>query len=58
MPAITLNEFREKLPIEQAMELDNLIRWQPLQEIARRNYDDETTGMFFYGTLQRKDPLS
>ena len=55
MPDITLNQFREKLSIEGAMELDNLIRWQLIQEIAHGNYDDKTTRKFFDGTLRERD---
>jgi len=55
MPDITLNQFREKLPIEQAMQLDMLIKGQLIREIAKINYNDETTRKFFDGTLREKD---
>ena len=35
MTDMTLNQFREKLSIEGAMELDKLIRWQLQKEIVR-----------------------
>ena len=54
MPDLTLNQFRESLPVEQAMELDSLIKGQLIREIARINYDDETTRKFFDGTLEDK----
>ena len=55
IPDLTLNAFREKLPIEQAMELDALIKWQLIMEIAKINYNDETTRKFFDGTLGERD---
>lgn len=55
IPDLTINAFREKLPIEHAMELDKLIRGQHLREIAAISYADETTRRFFDGTLKR-DP--
>ncbi len=54
IPDLTLNQFREKLPIEQAMELDALIKWQLIREIAKINYNDETTRKFFDGTLRER----
>ena len=55
MPDITLNQFQEKLPIEQAMELDTLIKGQLIREIAKIKYNDETTRKFFDGTLRERD---
>ena len=55
IPDLTLNAFREKLPIEQAMQLDTLIKGQLIREIAKINYNDETTRKFFDGTLRKKD---
>ena len=55
LPDITLNKFRESLPIKQAIELDRLIKGQLIREIARINYDDETTRKFFDGTLCKRD---
>ena len=53
MPDLTLNQFRESLPVEHAMELDALIKGQLIREIAKINYRDETTRQFFDGTLKR-----
>jgi len=55
IPDLTLNQFREKLPIEQAMELDTLIKGQLIREIAAMNYRDETTRKFFDRTLRERD---
>ena len=55
MPDLTLNQFREKLSIEAAMELDKLIRWELHREIAAMNYRDDTTRKFFDGTLRKRD---
>ena len=55
VPDITLNQFRERLPVEQAMELGALIKWQLFREIARINYRDETTRRFFDGTLRERE---
>ena len=55
IPDLTLNAFREKLPTEQAMHLDTLIKGQLIREIAKINYNDETTRRFFDGTLSRRE---
>ena len=55
MPDITLNQFRKMLTVEAAMELDKLIQWQHQRELARINYDDETTRKFFDGTLRKRN---
>ena len=58
MPDLTLNQFREKLSVVAAMELDKLIRWQHLREIREMITGMKRSKGFLMTHCEKKTPTN